>query len=131
MLSWDAPPPHQQVGVGPVGTTGPYRAPTAGAPASDWARTYPDPVDLLVLHRPPQERGSGGETGGTGGGGGTGWKHGGMAGFVQETPLSIAVPCAGVFCNCFIYVWLAQSERATFHCACADYSAVLHGLQIW
>ena len=48
---------------------------------------------------------------------------------VQETPLSIAVSCAGVFCNCFMYVWLAQSEQATFHCACADYSAALPGLQ--
>ena len=45
------------------------------------------------------------------------------------SPLSIAVLCAGVFCNCFMNVWLVQSERATFHCACADYSAALPGLQ--
>ena len=48
---------------------------------------------------------------------------------VQETPLSIAVLCAGVVCKCIIYVWLAQSERATLHFACADYSEVLPGLQ--
>ena len=39
------------------------------------------------------------------------------------------VLCAGVFRNCFISVWQAQSERATLHCACADYSEALPCVQ--